>query len=299
MIKSENLTKVYNGVKAADSISLTVGKGEVCGFIGPNGSGKTTTIGMMVGFIEPTGGRCMINDIEVTKDPIGVKRIVGYLPDGFGFYGHLSAAQNLRFFSRLYGLEDADQRISDLLNYVGLKGVNKPTDAYSKGMKQRLGLARMLLNDPQVIFMDEPTNGLDPEGVVLFRNVIKDQASKGKSILFSSHNLEEVHQVCNTLCIISKGTIIAQGTQSEVKVKMRKEGKYTIVVKVRGTMPNLINPDITNAIYEDGRAVLQTKSDIRDYIIDELSRSNLRIEELRCDEESLEDLFLETVYRSN
>jgi ABC-2 type transport system ATP-binding protein len=298
LIKTENLTKIYNGVKAVDSISLEVGKGEVCGFIGPNGSGKTTTICMMVGLVEPTEGRCLINDIEVTKNPIGVKRTVGYLPDGFGFYGSMTASQNLKFFSRLYEIKDADAKIKGLLDYVGLSDVKKPVDAYSKGMLQRLGLARALINDPQVIFMDEPTNGLDPEGVVQFRKVVKDQASLGKTVFFSSHNLDEVHHVCNTLCIISKGKVIAQGTQEEVRKKMRKEERYNIVVKVRGAMPKLSNPDIVSAVYEDGRATIQAKSDIRDYILEEISRERLPIQELRIDVESLEDLFLETVYRS-
>ena len=179
-----------------------------------------------------------------------------------------------------------------------LSDVKKPVEAYSKGMAQRLGLARALINDPQVIFMDEPTNGLDPEGVVQFRKVVKDQASMGKTIFFSSHNLEEVHNVCNSLCIISKGKVIAKGTQDEVRKKMRKEERYNIIVKVAGTMPKLDNPDIVSAVYKDGMAAIQARSDIRDFIIDEMAGKHLRIEELRLDMESLEDLFLETVYRS-
>lgn len=298
MIRTENLTRAYGDVNVVDSMNIEVGKGEVCGFIGPNGSGKTTTICMMVGLVEPTGGRCFINDIEVAKNPIKIKRMAGYLPDGFGFYGHMTAAQNLKFFSKLYNITDADAKIKSLLDYVGLSDVKKPVDAYSKGMAQRLGLARALINDPQVIFMDEPTNGLDPEGIVQFRKVVKDQASMGKTIFFSSHNLEEVHNVCNSLCIISKGKIIAKGTQDEVRKKMRKEERYNIVVKVAGAMPKLDNPDIINAVYEDGRATIQARSDIRDFIIDEMSRNRLRVRELRLDMESLEDLFLETVYRS-
>ena len=142
MIRTENLTRAYGGVTVVDSMNIEVGKGEVCGFIGPNGSGKTTTICMMVGLVEPTGGRCFINDIEVAKNPIKIKRMVGYLPDGFGFYGHMSAAQNLKFFSKLYNITDADAKIKSLLDYVGLSDVKKPVEAYSKGMAQRLGLAR-------------------------------------------------------------------------------------------------------------------------------------------------------------
>ena len=194
MIKTENLTKAYRGTKAVDSINVNIAKGQVCGFVGPNGAGKTTTIGMMTGLIEPTNGKCFVKDLEVSRHPLEVKKIIGYLPDGFGFYAHMTAAQNLKYFSKLYGLSDADAnaRIAELLDYVGLANVTKRTGAYSKGMKQRLGLARVLLNDPEVIFLDEPTNGLDPEGVMQFRKVIKDQTAKGKTIFFSSHILDEV-----------------------------------------------------------------------------------------------------------
>ena len=148
MIRTENLVKAYNGVKAVDSVNMAVGKGEICGFLGPNGAGKTTTIGMLVGLIEPTSGKCFINDIEVSGVPLKIKRMIGYLPEGAGFYSNLSARQNLKYLSRFYDIKDADARIGELLSYVGLEKVNKPAGAFSRGMKQRLGLARALLNDP-------------------------------------------------------------------------------------------------------------------------------------------------------
>lgn len=211
-IKTECLSKEYNKIKVVDSVSFNVLPGEVCGFIGPNGAGKTTTIGMLVGLIEPTAGRSLIDGLDITKNPVAVKQKIGYLPDGVGFYPQLSGSQNLRYFSKLYRLAPTDQRgkIGKLLDYVGLSSVgDKPTSAYSRGMKQRLGLAKALLNDPEVIFLDEPTSGLDPEGVVLFRTIIKDQVSRNKTVFFSSHALDEVHQICNTLCIISSGKIVA------------------------------------------------------------------------------------------
>ena len=186
MIKTENLTKVYNGVTAVNSINIEVGKGQVCGFVGSNGAGKTTTLGMMIGLIQPTEGKCFIKNIEVSRHPLAVKQIIGYLPDGVGFYHRMNAVQNLRFLSKFYGLNDADanRRISELLEYVGLAKVVKKVGTYSKGMKQRLGLARTLLNDPEVIFLDEPTNGLDPEGVIQFRNIVKEQAAADKTVFF-------------------------------------------------------------------------------------------------------------------
>ncbi|WP_174591738.1 ABC transporter ATP-binding protein [Methanocella conradii] len=298
MIKTESLTKAYGGIKAVDSINVTVEKGQVCGFVGPNGAGKTTTIGMMTGLIEPTSGRCFVKGMEVAKNPLAVKQVIGYLPDGFGFYSHMTASQNLRYFSRFYGMKEAEAnaRIAGLLGEVGLANVEKKVGAYSRGMKQRLGLARALLNDPEVIFLDEPTNGLDPEGVIQFRRVIKGQAAKGKTIFFSSHVLDEVQHVCNTICIISKGKIMAQGTLDDVKRQMRKTPRFSIIVKVDGKMPRLDSPDIIEAAYQDGGATIKASSDLRDFIFDEVVRSGLRVRELRLEEESLEDVFLETVY---
>lgn len=153
-----------------------------------------------------------------------------------------------------------------------------------------------MLNDPEIIFLDEPTNGLDPEGVIQFRKVIKAEAAKGKTIFFSSHDLDEVQHVCNTICIISKGKIVAQGTLEDVKRHMRKGPRFSIVVKVNGVMPRLNSLDIIDAAYNDGSVTIKASSDIRDLIFDEVVKSGLKMRELRLEEESLEDVFLETVY---
>lgn len=297
-VKTEGLTKIYDGVKAVDSVTLTIGKGEVFGFIGPNGAGKTTTIGMMAGMIEPTSGKCSVNGIDVTRDPLAVKRITGYMPDGVGFYGNLTGRQNLKYFSRFYGMKEADaeRRIGELLTYVGLDKVAKPVGSYSRGMKQRLGLAQALLNDPEVIFMDEPTNGLDPQGVMQFRQTIKELSSKGKTIFFSSHILDEVKHVCNTIGIISNGRLMAYGTQDEVRKKLHKSDSVHIVVKVIGEMPRLESAHILDASYYDGSAAIKADADIRDDISNELFKKGLRIRELRLEEQTLDELFLQTVY---
>lgn len=301
MIRTENLTKVYDGVRAVDSVNLTIGKGEVFGFLGPNGAGKTTTIGMMVGLIEPTSGKCFINDMDVTRNPLQAKRITGYLPDGVGFYPNLTATQNLKYFSRFYDMKaaDADARIAMLLDYVGLGKVEKPVGSYSRGMKQRLGLAQAQLNDPDYVFLDEPTNGLDPEGVIQFRKIIKELAGNGKTIFFSSHILNEVQHVCNKVGIISKGKMVAQGTPDEVRGKLRKDDQVTIKVKVIGSMPRLSDPRIIEATYNNGSAVIHASADIRDEISEELFKNQLRIREMMVEEKTLEEVFLETVYRSD
>jgi ABC-2 type transport system ATP-binding protein len=298
MIKTEGLTKVYDSVKAVDGLDLVVGQGEVFGFIGPNGAGKTTTIGMMVGLIEPTSGKCFVRDVDVTRNPLEAKRITGYMPDGVGFYGSLTARQNLKYFSKFYGMKDADadRRIAELLAYVGLEKVEKPVGSYSRGMKQRLGLAQALLNDPEVLFLDEPTNGLDPQGVIQFRKAIKELSAKGKTIFFSSHILDEVRHVCNTIGIISDGKLVAHGTPEEVRKHMSKDANVRIVVRVIGDMPRLTDPRILDASYLNGTALLTASADIRDSISEELYHKDYRILELRVEEKTLEDIFLETVY---
>jgi ABC-2 type transport system ATP-binding protein len=252
----------------------------------------------MIGEIEPTSGQCFINGIDVLKKPLDVKRIIGYVPDGLGFYENLTARQNMKYFSEFYDIkpEKADKRITELLEYVGLAGVEKKTEGYSRGMKQRLGLAQALINDPEVIFMDEPTNGLDPQGVLQVRNIIKDLSSQGKTIFFSSHILEEVRQVSRTIGIISKGKLVAQGTLEDVKRKLEKEQLLTIVVKATGAIPRLTHPGIVDASYVDDTALIHARSDIRDEICDELVRNQVHVRELRMEERSIEDVFLETVY---
>lgn len=298
-IRTENLTKIFNGSKAVDSINLTIDKGITCGFLGPNGAGKTTTIGMMIGLIAPTSGKCFINDLDISKNSPGVKQNIGYLPDGVGFYKNLTGKQNLKYFSQFYTMGNTDARITELMGYVGLGRVDKQVGGYSRGMIQRLGLARVLLNDPDILFLDEPTNGLDPEGVIQFRKIIKEQSSKGKTIFFSSHIIGEVEHICDSVCIISKGRIMANGKLEEVRKKMRKDEYVTIIVKVNGAMPKLSHSQIIDITYNSDGAIIHAKSDIRDDISVEIARNQLNIRELRVEAESLEDIFLETVYRGD
>jgi ABC-2 type transport system ATP-binding protein len=214
MIKTENLTMVYNGNKAVDGLNLEIAEGDIFGFLGPNGAGKSTTILMLVGMIEPTEGKCFINDIEVAKNPLKVKKIIGYLPENVGFYGNMTAEQNLAYFARFYATMDENERkkrIGELLELVQLDGVSQKVGGYSRGMNQRLGLAKALLNDPKVLFLDEPTANLDPEGVLQLRKTLKKLSDEGKTIFFSSHILAEVAQVCKTIGIISNGTLNNRG----------------------------------------------------------------------------------------
>jgi ABC-2 type transport system ATP-binding protein len=291
MIKTENLTMVYNGNKAVDGLNLEIAEGDIFGFLGPNGAGKSTTILMLVGMIEPTEGKCFINDIEVAKNPLKVKKIIGYLPENVGFYGNMTAEQNLAYFARFYATMDENERkkrIGELLELVQLDGVSQKVGGYSRGMNQRLGLAKALLNDPKVLFLDEPTAN----------QTLKKLSDEGKTIFFSSHILAEVAQVCKTIGIISNGTLIERGTLEEIKMKLDVRRTVKIIVETTTEeMPEIEHENIVTVEYKGRRAVIEAKSDIREYISRYLLENNIGIKELRIEEPTLEDVFMESVYK--
>ena len=187
IIQTSHLTKRYGAKIAVNDLNLSIRKGEVFGLLGPNGAGKTTTILMLLGLTEPTAGRATIAGCDCTRNPLEVKSIVGYLPDNVGFYTDMTGRQNLRFTGRLNGLggQELEDRIDALLERVGMtEAADKKTGTYSKGMRQRLGIADVLIKDPQVIIMDEPTLGIDPEGMRELLNIIRDLSVKdGRTVL--------------------------------------------------------------------------------------------------------------------
>ncbi|MFZ2070800.1 MAG: ABC transporter ATP-binding protein [Halobacteriota archaeon] len=303
MIKTESLTKVYNGNKAVDGLNLEIAEGDIFGFLGPNGAGKSTTILMLVGMIEPSEGKCFINEIEVARNPLKVKEIIGYLPEDVGFYANMTAEQNLDYFARFYAAMDASERkkrIEELLELVQLDGVSQNVGGYSRGMTQRLGLAKALLNDPKVLFMDEPTANLDPEGVFQYRKLTKQLSEEGKTIFVSSHILSEVSKVCKTIGIISKGKLIARGTLEELKKELGRVGtdNLRIIIETVEPMPEIGHGDIISAEYSETRrkVIIESKSDLRDYISSELFEKGVKIKEMRMEEPTLEDVFM-SVYR--
>jgi len=300
MIKTENLTKVYNGKPAVDGLNLEVGTGEIFGFLGPNGAGKSTTILMLTGMIEPTAGRCFVDGIEVAKDPLAVKKIIGYLPEDVGFYGNLTGEQNLDYFARFYGMEAADrkERIANLLNLVHLDGITQKAGEYSRGMKQRLGLAQALINDPKVLFLDEPTANLDPEGVREYRDLIKRLAGEGKTVFVSSHILSEVRAVCRTVGLLAAGRLVAQGTIEEVARTLASPdgGTFRIVVETAEDLPDVDDPEIIAVERNGNRAVIQAKSDIRERLAATIAEQGLHLREIRLEEPGIEDAFM-ALYR--
>ncbi len=300
MIQTENLTKIYNGHAAVDGLNLTVGEGEIFGFLGPNGAGKSTTILMLTGMIEPTAGRCLVDGIEVAKDPLAVKKIIGYLPEDVGFYGNLTAEQNLDYFARFYGMgvDGRKARIAELLELVHLDGVTQKAGEYSRGMKQRLGLAQALINDPKVLFLDEPTANLDPEGVREYRDLIIALAGEGKTVFVSSHILSEVRAVCRTIGLLAKGRLVAQGTLGDVaRMLAPSDGDAVrIVIETVEQLPDLDDPEIVAIEQNGNRAVIRATTDIRDRLSTLLLEQGMHIREMRIEEPEIEDVFM-AIYR--
>ncbi|MCD4717680.1 MAG: ABC transporter ATP-binding protein [Desulfobacterales bacterium] len=221
MIKLINLTKVYRGLRAVDGINLEIEKGHIFGFLGPNGAGKTTTIKMMAGVLSPTEGQIIINDMDLVKDPSGVKQCVGFIPDRPFVYEKLAGIEFLRFIAGLYHLDHTpllSHRISELLELFELgQWGEELIESYSHGMKQRLVMCAALLHEPEVLIVDEPMVGLDPKGARLVKNIFKDQAVKGTTVFMSTHSLDVAAEVCDEIAIIQGGHIIARGTASALR----------------------------------------------------------------------------------
>jgi ABC-2 type transport system ATP-binding protein len=298
MIQFDHLSKEYDGVLAVNDLTAEIRSGEIFGLLGPNGAGKSTTILMLIGLIEPTEGRCLIDGVEVARNPITVKQHIGYMPEDVGFYPSLTAEENLVYFARLFRMERAQyqKRIADLLLLVGLDGVTKQVGGYSKGMRQRLGLANALLNDPTVIILDEPTANLDPQGVADYRRIIAGVAREGKTVFVSSHILSEVSRVCTSIGLLSKGRLIAQGKWEDLSRELRvgDDVKITITVETRDPMPDISHADLVSAAYSEDRkaATLVAHTDLSDSVIDACMRAGVRLHGIRREGASLEDLFL-------
>jgi len=218
-IKVQNLSKVYGTQRAVDNISFEVNKGEIIGFLGPNGAGKSTTMKILTGYIPATEGMAEVNGFDVKKDPMKVKAIIGYLPEHNPLYLDMYVKEFLDFAGSLYGLKGRTLqiKIDETIERVGL-GLekHKKIGQLSKGYRQRVGLAQALIHNPDVLILDEPTTGLDPNQLVEIRDLIKN-VGKDKTVIFSTHIMQEVEAICDRVVIINRGKIVADGTLSELK----------------------------------------------------------------------------------
>ena len=231
-VQTIELTKKYGSFTAVDKVSLSIRKGEVFGLLGPNGAGKTTTILMLLGLTEPTSGEVSVLGYNPVKEPISVKRVVGYLPENVDFYEDLTAGENLFYMAGLNGIpvEGRDKKISQVLEMVGLlNSQNALVGTFSKGMRQRLGIAAVLLKDPKLVILDEPTNGIDPEGIEKILSLIRSLAKDlNVTFLLCSHMLYQVQRVCDRVGIMYRSSLVASGTVEEVGKTILGEKKGII-----------------------------------------------------------------------
>lgn len=245
IIRMHELTKVYDNNRAVDQLTLSIRQGEIFGLLGPNGAGKSTTILMLLGLVEPTKGEVNVCGFHSTTHPLEVKKRVGYLPDHLGFYEQMTGLQNLLYTAALNGLEGdkAKKRAFTLLEQVGLKdAAHKQAGKYSRGMKQRLGLADVLMKDPEVIILDEPTLGIDPEGVQEILQLIKQlNAEQQITVLLSSHHLHQVQAICDRVGIFVDGKLLASGRINELAAILFDEQPIIVQVEVERVDDSLIH----------------------------------------------------------
>jgi ABC-2 type transport system ATP-binding protein len=220
-IEVKNLDRYFGPIHAVRDISFSIKPGEVLGFLGPNGAGKSTTMKMITGFLEPSGGTVLVNGHNVVNEPIKVKKAIGYLPEGAPSYGEMRVRDFLLFVAEIRGLAGParEQRVDEVIKEINLEGVlDQSIETLSKGYKRRVGVAQSILHDPEILIMDEPTDGLDPNQKHEVRKLIQDM-SKNKAIIISTHILEEVDAVCTRAIIIAKGKLLFDGTPQELRSK--------------------------------------------------------------------------------
>lgn len=296
IIETRKLSKSYGSFPAVKDLDLRVAEKEVFGLLGPNGAGKTTTILMLLGLTVPTSGEALVAGIDPVRHPLGVKKQVGYLPEKLGFYEELGAEGNLRYTAYLNGLssDEASARITDALEKVGLGDVGeKPVGKFSHGMKQRLGIADLLIKRPHLAILDEPAVGIDPGGVSQMLELItRLNKDMGTTIVLCTHMLQQVERVCHRVGIMVRGQMVAEGD-----IEKLKRGKgYWVEVKVQQPTPTLLTilqklPG-ANAVVQSGNVFsISSDRDIRADIAKVVVASGSLLEEMRLQEQSLEDIY--------
>ena len=299
-IETHDLTKNYDGVTVVDRLNLRVARNETFGLLGPNGAGKTTTILMLLGLTEPASGSARVCGFNPTREPIQVKRRAGYMPEKVGFYENLTPRENLRFIARLNNISDADShsRIEQLLEAVGIGEVaDSKVGKFSRGMKQRLGIADALVKKPEVVIFDEPTAGLDPEGINQILDLIAGLPQTGTTVVMSSHRLHEVQRVCHSIGILSKGKMVVQGSLDQLGKQALAEGRYRIEVETKQPSTELVSTikKISGIIKIEPKGDILTisaDSDLRAEISKTVVQSNFPLIQMRIQEFSLDDIYM-------
>jgi ABC-2 type transport system ATP-binding protein len=299
MIQVNGLIKDYGARRALHSISFDANQGEIVGFLGPNGAGKTTTMRILTGYMPPTDGSATVAGYDVVEESLEVRKRVGYLPETVPLYMDMTALEYLKFMAELRHIPNAEQRAQDTLEQVNLSDrANSYIANFSKGMRQRVGLAQALIHRPEVLILDEPTIGLDPAQVVEIRHVIRE-IGKDRTVLLSTHILSEAQQICDRVLIINKGSIVAEDTPENLQSRL--VGSQRVVLRVRGDSDGL---DATVKKVKGTRAIevkdsdtvefeFSSGQDIRPQVAKAVIQAGYELIEMRPVGMSLEEIFLE------
>jgi len=301
IIEIKNLTKKFGNFTAVDNMNLVIREGEIFGFLGPNGAGKTTTISMLTTLIKPTAGSAMIAGHDLMHDGADVRGIIGVVPQTFSLFNELTAYENLSYIGKLYGMEEAHikERADYLLKQMSLYGhKDRISGIFSGGMKQRLSLAASIMSSPKILFMDEPTTGLDPQSRIAIRELTQELNGQGMTIIYTTHDMEEAEKICDRIVIMDKGKIIADGTSDQLKHKLMTG--YLLEVKMENPSKEILNDlrhlQFVSKVSVSGNKisiVVSKKDGVFYSISDFFHKKKIMIEEIEYKEPSLEDVFVE------
>ena len=301
VVQTKDLSKRYREKLAVNALNLTVEEGEIFGFLGPNGAGKTTTILMLLGLTEPTSGQVAVCGFNPTRESLEVKRRVGYLPENPGFYDDISAKENLLYMARLNRIpeDQARKRTAEVLDQVGLADDGRRlVREFSRGMKQRLGIAEVLVKNPTAIILDEPTLGIDPDGAIRILEMIKDlNRQHGLTVMLSSHQLQQVQEICSRVGIIVRGKMIVQGQMDELGRSILKGRDWNFLLEIRGDESGLERElqSIAGVDEIEKRKqgwFLRCTRDVRPEITSIVARKGLQLLQLRSEDPTLEEIYL-------
>jgi ABC-2 type transport system ATP-binding protein len=301
VVETKNLTKQYREKLAVNALNLTVEEGEIFGFLGPNGAGKTTTILMLLGLTEPTSGNVAVCGFNPARESLEVKKRVGYLPESPGFYDDISARENLLYMARLNRIpeDEARRRTAQVLDQVGLPDDGRRlVKEFSRGMKQRLGIAEVLVKKPTAIILDEPTLGIDPDGAIRILELIRDlNRHHGLTVMLSSHHLQQVQQICSRVGIIVKGKLIVQGAMDALGRAILKGREWNFLLEVTGNTDGLERDlqSIKGVDEIEKRThgwFLRCTDDVRREVLSVVSRRGLSLLQLRSEDPTLEEIYL-------
>ncbi|WP_424357997.1 ATP-binding cassette domain-containing protein [Methanocella sp. MCL-LM] len=302
MIEVQSLTKLYDQKPVVNNLSFNVGKGEIFGFLGPNGAGKSTTMKMLLGLVQPTSGTGKVAGFDIIHQVLDVRKSCGVLPDPYGFYDNQTAWQNLEFYCELYDIhgKELEEKVDKTLDKVGLHDAkHKKVGKFSKGMKQRLGVAQVIVHDPQVMMFDEPTAGIDPQGAEDFRNLMLEMKAKGKTIFLTSHVMPEVEAICDRIGIIVNGEMKICGNVDQLVDQFSRRQGYQLKLRVKELDEPVIRNSLTGisgistVARNNGFYVINASQDVSEDVSRAICRTGGLVTELDVYRPTLNEIFLE------